>query len=135
MKIHLKRLAAAIIQTAEEQKDIDLSQLTDTVAQLLSERGQLRLMRALGPYLEAAYNELHGIVPVHIAVASEQSPDSLKELTETLKQTLHKEIDLRMHVRPELIGGMRVSVKDDQFDFSLLSELRSAATHLSSPRS
>ncbi len=135
MKLKLKALATAIIQTAAERQPADMPQLAEAVAQVLSERGQFRLMRALGPYLEAAYNEQKGILPVTVATATEQDPEELRQLTDALKKTLGKELDVRTDVRPELIGGMRVRFGDDDFDFSLSSELRAASAHLSSSNS
>jgi F0F1-type ATP synthase delta subunit len=130
MKIHPKRLARAIVESMEGLTPKQLPTLVEAIAHVLEKNGQLRLMRMLPQYIEEAYHASQGILPLGITLPSDDLA-SVKPLVKAVEEKLDVRADIRLRVRPALIGGAQLTLKDERFDASIQTALQSALTHLS----
>lgn len=91
---------------------------------LLIERGRLAML----PLLYADFHELllarQGIAVGDITTAIPLGPDELAAVRSRLKALVGKEVELRPHVDPEIIGGIIVRIGDSLIDGSVTSQLR-----------
>lgn len=91
---------------------------------LLIERGRLAML----PQLYADFHELllarQGIAVGDITTAIPLGPDELAAVRGRLKALVGKELELRPHVDPEIIGGIIVRIGDSLIDGSVTSQLR-----------
>lgn len=91
---------------------------------LLIERGRLAML----PLLYADFRELllarQGIAVGDITTAIPLGPEELAAVRARLKVLVGKELELRPHVDPEIIGGIIVRIGDSLIDGSVTSLLR-----------
>lgn len=91
---------------------------------LLIERGRLAML----PLLYADFHELllarQGIAVGDITTAIPLGPEELAAVRSRLKVLVGKEVELRPHVDPEIIGGIVVRIGDSLIDGSVTSQLR-----------
>lgn len=132
MKIRPNALAAEIVRTAEQIPAKDLPALMDKVAGILEQRGERRLLRQLPYYVEKAYLKHHGITPVTVTSPGKEFAAGT-ELSEALTKAIKGKVELSEETDPSLIGGVRLTIGDDRFDFSLVTALQEAARSLSTP--
>jgi F-type H+-transporting ATPase subunit delta len=103
---------------------------------VLARRGRFEAVRAVRHASRKIFNDLRGRVEVFVTTAAPLS-DAIRDLVlAKLKSSLKSEIDLKTHVDPNLLGGLRIRVGDTVYDGSLAnqlarlrSELVATATH------
>lgn len=104
------------------------------LAGLLIERGRVALL----PQLYAAFEELllarRGIALGDVTTAIPLNDEERAAVRQRLKALLGKEVQVRAHVDPEIIGGIIVRVGDQLIDGSVISRLRALRERLVTAR-
>lgn len=112
----------------------DAEPLVANLIGLLIERGRLAML----PSLYANFHELvlarQGIAVGDITTAVTLSQEDLVAVRSRLRTLLGKEIELRPHVDPDIIGGIVVRIGDSLIDGSVTSQLRRLRERLVSAR-
>ncbi len=72
----------------------------------------------------------HGAVVAQVSAAAELSESQRSRLTEVLSRVYNNPVTVQMHVDPDLLGGLTVSVGDEVIDATLSSRLAKAQTQL-----
>lgn len=80
------------------------------------------------------YNQLFkaekGIQEAILTTSIPLNKTSKKEILEFLKKKFKLNIELKEHVNPEIIGGFKLRIDDQQIDASIASKLRKIRTEL-----
>ncbi len=125
MKLSPHRFARAIAQLSITLPADQQAGLADAVVAELEARGQRALLRTLPRLVEEALEEARGIVPASLTVATPATHEQ-KDLALALERALSKKVDFTVETDPALLGGARLQIKDDRFDYSLRSALTQA---------
>ena len=72
----------------------------------------------------------HGEVVAQVSAAAELSDAQLTRLTEVLTRVYSNPVTVQMHIDPELLGGLAISVGDEVIDGTLSSRLARAHSQL-----
>ena len=72
----------------------------------------------------------HGEVVAHVSAAAELSDAQRIRLTEVLTRIYGHPVTVQMHIDPELLGGLAISVGDEVIDGTLASRLAAAQNQL-----
>ena len=72
-----------------------------------------------------AYRQQHGVLEAEVASAHELSDTTLKEVKQLLKEHYPnaKKIVVHAHIDTEVVGGLRVTLANEQLDMSVRSKL------------
>ena len=86
------------------------------------------------PYIQSQFDTLKdaadGVAKATIETAFPLTDAELAELTGALARKFGKKIEATVHVRPELIGGARITVGDNVIDATIAEQLRAMAVQL-----
>lgn len=63
-------------------------------------------------------------------VAKKPSDEDIKKIIETIEKDLNKRIDLNIVIKPDLIGGFKVVLKNNIYDASIKTKLDSLKNYL-----
>lgn len=114
-------------------KVLDGSAVSGTAAALLAQTiGQLRGERADVAVVDLAELAVarRGEVVAHVSAAADLSDDQRTRLAEVLSRIYGHPVSVQLHVDPELLGGLSVTVGDEVIDGSIASRLAAAQTQL-----
>ena len=72
-----------------------------------------------------AYRQSHGVLEAEVASAHELNDETLKEVKQLLKEHYPdaKKVVVHAHVDPDVVGGLRVTLANEQLDMSVRSKL------------
>jgi ATP synthase F1 delta subunit len=101
-----------------------MNDLLLNLLQVLNNRRRLDLVHAVYRAVELRIEEEHHQQEVMVETAAPLPDDLRARLKEALTQRMGKEALLIETVRPELIGGVVLHVKDKRLDASLVTKLR-----------
>jgi ATP synthase F0 subunit b/ATP synthase F1 delta subunit len=104
-----------------------------TTVQLLSQTVELlRGERADDAILDLAELAVarRGEVVAHVSAAASLSDEQRTRLTEVLTRIYGHPVSVQLHINPELLGGLNITVGDEVIDGTLASKLASAETKL-----
>lgn len=90
---------------------------------VVSRHGRLDCLRTINKSAHHLFDEMKGRIVVHVRTAEALSADLEKSITEKLQQKLGKQVVLKSHIDPEVIGGLIVKVGDTVFDGSVANQL------------
>ena len=124
MKMPLKSLAEAIVRVAQDLPAEQLPALADAVIAYLLQRGQRHVLRILPSLVERAFYHLQNIVPVEIVLPSEGNLARDRVFVTVLEKAIGRTMEIHETADPSLIGGARIALGDERFDFSLATALR-----------
>jgi len=100
------------------------------LSQMLSERGRLEILPEIFRIFEEGLLAERGIVVADVTTAEALGPEAEEVVRKRLADLLGKEVELRPHVDPEIIGGIVARVGDQLIDGSVISQLRRLRTRL-----
>ena len=109
------------------------SGVNPTTVQLVSQTIELlRGERADEAVLELAELAVarRGEVVAHVSAAAELSDAQRTRLTEVLTRIYGHPVSVQLHINPELLGGLNITVGDEVIDGTLSSKLAAAETKL-----
>ena len=103
---------------------LNLSPLMRHFFGVLIENGRTAVFHEIAVAFDRMYGEHKGILPVHVVSASALNERAKQHLTDVLKQTFNKEIQLDVKVDPALIGGLTVQAGSLMADASVKTKLQ-----------
>ena len=89
----------------------------------LSRKNRLDSLNAICEAYGSLYRETHGILPVKIISGLPLSKEQSSLIARHLGEKFHKEIEPQFTVDAGLLGGIKVQIHDDVYDFSLKTQL------------
>lgn len=123
------------VATAEKRAGLDqiMAQArpeTGNLIRLLLERGRLEIVPDLVRLFEEGMRAERGIAVAEVTTAEPLAEDEQAMVRERLGRMLDKQIELRLTVDPEIIGGLVARVGDMLIDGSVISRLRQLRARL-----
>lgn len=97
---------------------------------VLVDGDRIAVVPAIAELYERLKDDADGVAKATIETAFPLEGDALVELTEALARRFSRRIEATVTVRPELIGGARITVGDNVIDGSIQEQLRSIAAQL-----
>lgn len=91
--------------------------------QVLNRHGRLALLETIVEVYRLNFQELHGVVDVHVTSAVPLSDDLEKQLVEAASRLTGKKPRINAAVDAGLLGGLVVRVGDQKIDTSILAGL------------
>jgi len=126
---NLRNVFAAPKVTAEEKERIldkilgGASRVLLQGLKVMARHGRLDCVRDVRLAFRKLLNELRGRVEVLVRVATPISDAQLGQIADKLRGMLKKDVDIKMEVRPEILGGIIVKVGDTLYDGSVVAKL------------
>ena len=90
----------------------------------LSKKNRLNCFKEICVSFNRQYREAHGILPVKVFSSLPLSQDENSSIIKRLQEKFQKKIEAQFIISPNLIGGVKVQVDDQVFDFSLQTLLK-----------
>lgn len=90
---------------------------------VMARHGRLDCIRDVRKAFRKLLNELRGRVEVLVRVATPISDAQLGQIADKLRGMLKKDVDIKMEVQPEILGGIIVKVGDTLYDGSVIAKL------------
>ena len=97
---------------------------------VLVEADRVALMPVISQLFETLKDEADGVAKATIETAFPLAGNDLAELTAALERRFGKKVEAAVVVRPELIGGARITVGDNVIDGTVQERLRALAVQL-----
>lgn len=120
-----EQLIASILTEAQPE--------ATNLARLLLQRGRIGLVGEMAEvFREAALAEL-GIVVADVTTAQPLDKAGEALVRQRLTDLIGKQVEIRTHVDPEIIGGIVAKVGDQLLDGSVASQLRRLRDRMSAP--
>lgn len=91
---------------------------------------RITLLPAIQAQFEALKDDADGVAKATIETAFPLSDADLAELTAALSRKFGRKVEASVFVKPELIGGARVTVGDNVIDATIAEQLRAMAVQL-----
>ncbi|SHJ23201.1 ATP synthase F1 subcomplex delta subunit [Palleronia salina] len=111
---------SAIAQLADQ---MGLHQITGNTLKLMASKRRLFVLRALISQLRDMIAEENGEVTADVTAAAPLNDDQRAALTETLKKSVGRDVNINLSVDETLIGGLVVKVGSKMIDTSIRSKL------------
>ena len=122
-------LSAPKVSVEDKERFIDkalggrTSQTLISGLKVMARHGRLDCIRDVRKAFRKLLNELRGRVEVLVRVATPISDAQLGQIADKLRGMLKKDVDIKMEVRPEILGGIIVKVGDTLYDGSVIAKL------------
>ena len=97
---------------------------------LLVEGDRITVLPFIQAQFETLKDEADGVAKAVIETALPLSDADLNELTAALARKFGKRVEATVHVKPELIGGARITIGDNVIDATIAEQLRAMALQL-----
>jgi F0F1-type ATP synthase delta subunit len=122
MKFARAELAALIGEKTLHVSDMRLL-AREVAAYLLEEKRSQELESLMRDVL--AYRETHGVIEAEVASAHDLSDDVLREVKSVIKEHYPgaKKVLVHDHVDTNVVGGLKVTLANDQLDMSVRKQL------------
>lgn len=118
-RVSLERKEALLDQAFSKSMSPQLLQFLKVVIR----RGRFNCIRALRRSAQHLLNELRRRVEVHVTTAEPVDSATKDLIATTLQRALKRDIDLKLSVKPEVLGGILIRVGDTVYDGSLANQL------------
>lgn len=97
---------------------------------LLVDGDRITVLPYIQSQFEALKNDADGVAKATIETALPLSDADLTELTAALARKFGKRVEATVLVKPELIGGARITIGDNVIDATIAEQLRAMAVQL-----
>jgi F-type H+-transporting ATPase subunit delta len=99
---------------------------------LLVDRQRILLLQGIGEAYQALLRELKQIVLAEVTSAIELTSEQQQQVIDRVKSmTKAQDVELKMHIDPDILGGVVIKVGSQVLDASLRGQLRSIRVSLS----
>jgi F-type H+-transporting ATPase subunit delta len=125
-----RTLSSPRINVAEKRQLVDRilgGRVSDELVRFLyvvAEHGRMNCLREIRHAVWDQFQASRGTVRVQVTTAEPIANQLRDNIRETLAQKLGRNVELSVHVDPELVGGLMVRVGDTVFDGSIANQLR-----------
>lgn len=99
---------------------------------LLVESKRVEVLPEVSELFEQLKTQHEGVLEAKVASAFAMTDVQLKDLVAGLESKFKRKIEAKVHVNPELIGGVRVEIGDEVFDASVRGKLEAMSVALKS---
>lgn len=99
-----------------------VSELSLSFIQLITSKGRENMLPHIAAAFISLYKEHKGIVTVEVTSASALTEDQKKDLIKQLS-TNGGEIELVESVKPEVIGGVKITIGDQRYDATIQKKI------------
>lgn len=100
-----------------------LSSMVSNTLGLMATKRRLQVIPMLIDVVRAKISDEKGEVTAEVTAAQKLSAEQIKELSETLKMSVGKDINIKATIDESLIGGLIVKVGSKMIDSSIKSKL------------
>lgn len=134
----ISMLQSPVVKTSDKKRvfiDIfkaKVNPLTMNFLELLLNHNREAYTGRIARYYQKLYNEDKNIKIADITTPFEISKDQYENLRLILKNNFNSEIELSLHIKPEIIGGFILKVDDEQYDASVRTSLKRVKKELHS---
>ncbi len=97
---------------------------------LLIDRGAIAYLPECAKVYREKFNSLMGIAEAEVTSATALSPEQIEAIREKLCKISGKKVEMRIHVDPELIGGLSVELMGKRYDNSVRTQLKKLRSSL-----
>lgn len=133
MKISLKKYAQALaISLKEEKSSKTVDSKISNLLKVFVKRKQTKQIKRFAEIFKDTWLHQQGQLELKVTLAHEASEAELKALSRMIGEALKKEVLLNVKIDPNVIGGMKLEFNDYVIDATLISNLQSLKTSLSS---
>ncbi len=108
----------------------DVKPETRNLVKMLIERRKTTLIPELVELFDEAVFAEKGIALVDVTTADALDQQGQDQVRQHFEQVLGKDVQLRLHVDPEIIGGIIARIGDQLIDGSVINQLRRLRTRL-----
>jgi F-type H+-transporting ATPase subunit delta len=89
----------------------------------LTQRGRLNLFKKICEQFDDLYYNAKRVAHVRIFTSAPLNIDQLDMLKKHLKVKLKKSVRTQVFLRPDMIGGIKIGIGDEIYDYSIQSQL------------
>ena len=108
----------------------DVDKSVHNFMMLLIDKHRISLIKEIVGEYEALSNQARNILVAHVTTAAALDQKQQTALTAKLKAITGKDIQLKTHINPSIIGGMVVKMGDRLIDGSVTSQIKSLEKQL-----
>ncbi len=109
-----------------------LSEEGRNLIMLMAENGRLDVLPQVSELFEQLKSQYEGVLDANIVSAFALNGGQLRQLIAMLEKRFKHEINAKVSVDPELIGGVKVEIGDEVLDTSVRGKLEAMAVALKS---
>lgn len=127
----INNLARAIYESSSGKDEVSLNILYKNIIRLLSEKHLINKSKHLLDKLQKIIDKDEDIIRVKITSRNELTKSTIKELEEFIKDRYKaKNVVMTFDKKEELIGGIKLEIKDEIIDITLKSKVNKLKNYL-----
>lgn len=127
----INNLARAIYESSSGKDEASLNILYKNIIRLLSEKHLINKSKHLLDKLQKIIDKDEDIIRVKITSRNELTKSTIKELEEFIKDRYKaKNVVMTFDKKEELIGGIKLEIKDEIIDITLKSKVNKLKNYL-----
>lgn len=92
------------------------SKLTVSFLRILLMRSRTGLLERIADRFVELHREFKGIVPCALVLAAQPTQEFLDRIEKELERITHLDVELKVHVDPAALGGVRLTIKNRVLD-------------------
>ena len=102
-----------------------IEEVTLEFLKLLAQKDRLEFLDLIAQEFKVLVRQAQGIVQAEVVAADKLTDDQAKTIESRLKKHLGKDVELATSVDEDMIGGLKIKIEDQIFDYSLDHQLKS----------
>lgn len=97
---------------------------------IISKKGRASIIPEIAGEFKNCFREFKNILPVQVSTAIALDDNNRSKVISLLKNAFNMDIELSEIVKPDLIGGIVISIEDQRLDASITSKLSRLKTDM-----
>ena len=133
-------IASPVINTKDQVKALEVivkkskcHAITGNFLYVLAENNRLYALVPIIDAFDAELQKRRGQITVDVQVAQDLNEDQRQALTESLSKATGSEVFLNVQIKPEILGGVVVTVGSHRIDDSVLRKLERLSVNMKKP--
>lgn len=131
MKITPKTYASVYVKATHGKTKTEVAGLTAGLWQLVWRKKHWGWRRDIIKAIATEYQLQNNLLPVQLMSARELSAEELKKIQHSLEKSVGQKVEMECQVKPHLLAGIVITIKDKRLDASLKGRLDSLYRRLS----